>query len=152
VKRPTPGVDPVVAEQSEAEYQASWLAAREERFPGWVRRSGAGVDGDCSARSLEELGALVLRRVRAAAELTAPEHREFVEGAEWYTGEALRRVKGGRWSYRHGDPEVHLFAGHPFVEQTVRDGTAGVPHRALEAVVERRDPAHLRRRYEAFAE
>ncbi|MBO0867714.1 MAG: hypothetical protein J2P15_04035 [Micromonosporaceae bacterium] len=151
VKRLTPGVDPLVAEQAEVEYLSTWLADRQEAFPGWVQRYGAGIVWDFSARSLDDLGSLVLRVTPTPADLSTEEHRSFVAGAEWYTGEALRRIRGGRWCYRHGDPEIHLYAGHPYVDLEP-SGAGEVPYVGLQALVERRDPHLLRRAYENHAE
>jgi hypothetical protein len=150
-KEPTPGVDPVRPEESEIQYLTTWLAEREQAFPDWVAQYGPGTGWDFSARSLDDLGSLVLRLTPTVAALDDPANRGFVDGAAWYAGEALRRVKGGRWRYRHGDPELNLFAGHPYVEQLGEDGATGVPRRALQALVERQDPHHLLHRYEAFA-
>lgn len=142
VKRPTPGVDPVVSEQSDADYLASWLAGQENAFPQWSREYGAGAGWDFSAESLDRLGALVLR--------STPTVDGFTDVADWYFGEALRRAGGGRWRFQQGDPEFHLYAGHPYVEKA--DGTTAVPRRALEALVEQADPHHLRKRYEGFVD
>jgi len=84
--------------------------------------------------------------------LGAAEHRGFVDGAQWYLGEVLRRVKGGRWVYREGNPDLNMFLGHPYVEQVEPDAETVVPYVSLELVVQRRDADHLRRRFEAFAD
>ena len=152
VKEPTPGVDPVIVEVPEVEHLARWLAAREAGFPQWTGDYGADTVWDFSAGSLEDLGGLVLGRIHTPAELGAAEHRAFVDGAEWYLGETLRRVKGGRWAYRHGNPDLNMFLGHPYVEQVEPGAETVVPYVSLELIVQRRDIDHLRRRFEAFAD
>jgi len=147
-KTPTPGVDPVELPPADIDHLAGWLAERERDFARWSAAYGTGTTWDFSARSLDELGALVLRRIPTSVALDDPANRAFVEGAEWYAGEVWRRAKGGRWVYRHGDPNVNMFDGYPFVERT---GLAAVPHFTLLVVVEQRDPHHLYRQYEGFA-
>jgi hypothetical protein len=151
-KRPTPGVDPFQPEESDVEHLNHWLAERERSFGHWSAEYGPGIGWDFSARSLDELGALVLRLTPTPDSLDDPANRQFVEGAEWYAGEAWRRVKGDRWIYRHGDPDVNMFDGYPFVEQPGEDGIAAVPHHALAWLVTRQDPHHLYRHYEGFAD
>lgn len=151
VKRPTPGLDPIVFEDSEVRYLQTWLAERQLAFPGWVATYGQGASWDFSPESLDALGALVLRLTPTVEDLDDEGNAAFVEGAIWYLGEALRRVQGGRWCYRDGDPEVNLFEGHPYVEQLGEHAASGVPFYAVRVLVQRGDPDHLRRRYETFA-
>lgn len=150
-KRLTPGVDPYQPGESETAHLTQWLAQREQAFAHWAAAYGAGISWDFSARSLEELGSLVLRVTPTPAGFDAPANRELFAGAEWYTGETWRRVKGGRWIYRHGDPDVNMFDGHPYVEQAGEDGMAAVPYHALAALVERKDSHLLYSYYEGFA-
>lgn len=93
----------------------------------------------------------MLRRTPTLDALADPANADFVEGASWYTGEALRGVKGGRWLYRDGDPEVNPFDGHPFVEQEGPFANSAVPYRALRVLIKRGDPRHLRKRYDDFS-
>jgi hypothetical protein len=151
-KRLTPGVDPFQPPQTDVEHLSLWLAQREQGFAHWAAEYGAAIVWDFSARSLDDLSSLLLRITPTPSALDDPANRDFVEGAAWYTGETWRRVKGGRWIYRHGDPNVNMFNGYPFVKQPGEDALAAVPHHALVAVVKRRDPHHLYRHYEGFAE
>jgi hypothetical protein len=150
-KRPTPGIDPVEEDRSDARYLASWLATRDREFPGWGATYGQGVAWDFSSGSLSALGELVLRLTPTLAELHDPANAAFVDGAAWYVGETLRRVKGGRWYYQHGDPDTEVYTGYPYVRQLDPDDNATVPMRALRLLVKRGDRDHLRQRYERFA-
>ncbi|MFE7801483.1 hypothetical protein [Nocardia sp. NPDC057440] len=149
--RTTPGLDPSEPVTADVEHLQSWLRTRQAGFPNWTARYGDGITWDHSSESLEALGAIVLRRTPTLDALADPANADFVEGASWYTGEALRRVKGGRWFYRDGDPEVNLFDGYPFVEQNGPHANTAVPYRALRVLIKRGDPQHLRKRYNDFS-
>jgi hypothetical protein len=136
---------------AEVEHLQSWLRTRQAGFPNWTETYGDGIIWDHSPESLEALGAIVLRRTPTLDALVDPANADFVEGASWYTGEALLRVKGGRWFYRDGDPEVNLFDGYPFVEQDGVRANSAVPYRALRVLIKRGDPGHIRKRYDDFS-
>ncbi|NUS44362.1 MAG: hypothetical protein HOQ24_11820, partial [Mycobacteriaceae bacterium] len=137
---------------AEVEYLQTWLRTRQAEFAHWAATYGAGVAWDYSPESLEALGAIVLRRTPTIDTFADPANADFVEGASWYTGEAFRRVRGGRWLYRNGDPEVNLFDGYPFVEQDGYVPYSAVPYRTLRLLIKRGDPLHLRRKYDDFSE
>lgn len=136
---------------TEAEPLQRWLGTRQAGFAHWNATYGDGVTWDHSPESLEALGAIVLRRTSTLDVLADPANTDFVEGASWYIGEALRRVEGGRWFHRDGDPEVNLFDSYPFVEQDGPNANSAVPYRALRVLIKRGDPQHLRQRYDDFS-
>jgi hypothetical protein len=143
-KRRTPGLDPR-DEAADARWLRDWLAARERTFPDWAARYGGGVAWDFSAGSVEALGALVRRLTPTADELAAPANAAFVDGATWYLGEALRRVKGGAWHYRSGDPG-RFHVGRQYVRQSSPYDESSDPLLDLRLAVERGDPRSRRPR------
>jgi hypothetical protein len=151
-KRRTPGLDPAdpAAVDADAGWLREWLAAREAAFPAWRERFGGGVAWDFSAGSAEALGALVLRLAPTPDALADPRNAAFVDGATWYLGETLRRVKGGEWHYRSGDPDVGMYFGRPFVEQSPPYDETSDPLLALRLTVDRGDPGVLREQYADF--
>jgi hypothetical protein len=151
-KRRTPGLDPAdpAAVDADAGWLRDWLAARAAAFPGWRERFGGGVAWDFSADSAEALGALVVRVTPTLDELADPGNAAFVDGATWYLGETLRRVKGGEWRYRSGDPDRGMYFGRPYVEQSPPYDETTDPLLALRLTVDRGDPGVLRERYEDF--
>ncbi|MBL1080099.1 hypothetical protein JK358_37455 [Nocardia sp. 2] len=140
--------DPCVAD---VELLRNWLCTRRAEFANWTATYGEGITWDYSPESLEALGYLVLRRVPTIDALADPANTEFVEGASWYVGEALCRVRGGRWVYREGDSEVNPYDGYPFVEQDGPGSASAVPFRQLRILIKRGDPGHLRTRYDDFS-
>ncbi|MFD0364522.1 hypothetical protein ACFQZZ_24035 [Nocardia sp. GCM10030253] len=152
IKRPTPGIEPVDPQESDIVYLREWLTAREHAFPAWVAAYGADAGWDYSVDSLDTLGVLVMRYTPTVAEIEDPANAVFLDGAAWYIGETWRRVKGGRWCYRHGDPEVAVYVGYPYVESPDPDGKKGVPFRAMRRLVKQGNPRQLREQYEMFVQ
>lgn len=154
VKEPTPRLDaePTGPDEADARYLRDWLAAREAAFPQWVATYGAGVAWDFSAEPLVPLGALVARLTPTAEALHDPGNAEFVDGASWYLGETLRRIKGGDWYFEAGDPEEDVYGGLPYIRQPAPHDWASVPFSDLEMLIEEEDPHYLRTRYDQFAE
>lgn len=151
-KEPTPNLEPVPGRgEADARYLRDWLAAREAAFPDWVATYGVGVAWDFSPESLDALGALVMRVTPTLEALHGREHAAFVDGASWYVGEALRRVKGGAWHFEAGDPEEGVYLGWPYVRQPPPYDWAAVPMRALRKLLKDGDPHKLRKRYQDFA-
>ncbi|ROO62702.1 hypothetical protein EDC02_4689 [Micromonospora sp. Llam0] len=141
-KRWTPVVDPVPVEQSEHEYLANWLATQERAFPGWVQQYGMGITWDFSRASLEALGTLLL-----TCDVT---NADFLNVAAWYAGETMRRVRGGVWKYRHGDPDASPYLGQPYLRQRSEDGAFGRPVLAIKISLRQNDFSHLLRQYDAY--
>jgi len=137
VKQHTPGIDPDPPAASDEARLAAWIAGRQQAFPAWVARNAADGPWDFSVDSLDSLEHLLLRRVPTVGDLTRPENKELVDGALWYFGEALRRIRGGAWVYRQpdsarpGDP----FAGDPFVRPAAGKGAATTPFVTIRRVV-----------------
>ena len=69
----------------------SWLAAREAAFGPWATALGPLDRWDFSARSLDALEDLVRERFAGVEDVMAAKDGEFVQGATWYIGEAVRR-------------------------------------------------------------
>lgn len=95
----TPGLD-VPRPEPSAELDA-WLARREQEFPAWRARYGAGEDWDFTADSLDALTEAVFRETPTTAKFQ--EHNDFVEGASWYWGEVLRRSAPAEWQHTPGE-------------------------------------------------
>jgi hypothetical protein len=143
-KKHTPGVDPFEMSPEDAAYIAGWDAERRAAFPRWSETHGGDWDfGPASLDTLEN----VLRQVTPAAEdLRDPANREFVEGAVWYFGEVIRRIRGGIWAFRTPDAEFpNIYAGQPYVHQAGMDTELVVPMVVLRKFL--RNGAALRDRY-----
>lgn len=151
-KRRTPGLDPEdpAVLEADARWLREWLADREAAFPDWRERFGGDVAWDFSGDSVEALGELVLRVTPTAGELADPGNAAFVAGACWYFGETLRRVKGGEWHYRRGDPDRGMYFGRPYVEQSPPYDEDSDPYLSLGSAVDEGDPGVLREKYEHF--
>jgi hypothetical protein len=145
-KRHTPGIDPDLPRSDDAEYLAAWLAERERAFPEWAATHASHGPWDFSVDSLDRLEDLLA--TLTVADLDDPAHRELVEGAVWYLGETLRRIRGGEWVYRSHDPSAPAdpYAGAPFVRPAAGKGTVTMPIVTIRRVVGGRRGA-LRARY-----
>jgi hypothetical protein len=134
-KRHTPGIDPAQPRSADAEYLATWLAERERVFPEWAARHAAHGPWDFSVDSLDRLEDLLA--TLTVEELQEPAQRELVDGAVWYVGETLRRIRGGEWVYRRQDPAgpPDPYAGDPFVRPAAGRGTVTTPIVTIRRVV-----------------
>jgi hypothetical protein len=147
-KTRTPGVDPFEMTEADAAYITAWVAERKATFERWKTAFGAGTDWDFGPASLDALERLLGGVTPTVQELYAPEHRGFVEGAVWYFGEALRRIKGGAWVFRTQDPQVpNAYAGDPYVQQSGQGGEAVMPIVVIRAFVRTGQRGALRVRY-----
>jgi hypothetical protein len=143
-KKPTPGVDPFQMTEADAARVAGWVAERKAAFDRWRAAYGTGTDWDFGRGSLDVLERLLADRAPTVEALYAPEHRDFVEGAVWYLGETVRRIKGGTWVYRTQDPDVpNIYAGDPYVQQAGRDGEAVIPIVVIRGFVRAGQPGTL---------
>ncbi|WP_327070541.1 hypothetical protein [Kitasatospora sp. NBC_01302] len=161
-KRHTPGVDEAdPATEAQDPWLTGWLAQRAAAFADWAADCGGSAAWDFSRDSIDALEQLLLGRIATAEAFEAPEQREFVAGAAWYLGEAVRRSAGGvRWQYRPvppGYPDARAYfeatndawAGAPYLAQ-YPDGDSADPRSSLHLAVVRREPGRLRRRFDAF--
>lgn len=147
-KKPTPGVDPFEMDPKDAAYIAAWTAERREAFPRWESTYGTGTTWDFGPESLDGLENILLRIATTPEDLHDPARRGFVEGAVWYLGEVIRRIRGGTWEYRTQDPEnPNIYAGDPYVHPTGRDSELVMPIVLLGCSVEDRVPGTLRADY-----
>jgi len=145
-KEPTPGVDILTPVTSE--FLISWLAERETAFPQWMAEYADNGTGpwDFSAKSLDALEVLTRRVLKSEEALSKPENSDFIEGAAWYLGEVMRRVKGAEWRYNFADPNFkNPWAGNPYVRLPIESGHGTVPRLVLEiAAVENQQAGFLR--------
>ncbi|WP_406272775.1 hypothetical protein OH799_33425 [Nocardia sp. NBC_00881] len=88
--------------QSDSDYLATWLAAREREFPDWIARFGADGSWDFSPESLDALETLVLRIAPTPEELLDDQaNADFLNGAIWYCGEVFRRAEPEQWRWAY---------------------------------------------------
>ncbi|WP_459545842.1 hypothetical protein [Nocardia sp. X0981] len=147
-KKPTPGVDPFEMAESDARYIESWVAERRNAFERWRTTFGAGAVWDFGPESLDSLEDVLAQRVPSSHDLYTPEQRDLVEGAVWYFGEAVRRIRGGVWVYRSEDPEIdNVYAGDPYVQQAGSDGDIVMPILPIDEFVATGRRGTLRARY-----
>lgn len=150
-KQYTPGVDPVPMTPGEAAHIAAWVADRERGFTAWSAEHAADGPWDFSADSLDRLAQLLQRLTPTGNDLRSPANAAFVEGATWYFGEVLRRIRGGTWLYHEPRPDQHNYvAGRPIVEQAGRNDVTDIPFLTLWSVV-RGDPGAMRAKYAEWA-
>jgi hypothetical protein len=125
-KKHTPGVDPFEMSPQDAAHIARWDAERRAAFSRWSETYRG--DWDFGPASLDALEGLLARVTPAADDLRDPANQDFVEGAVWYFGEVIRRIRGGTWAYRTPDPEFpNIYAGQPYVHQAGQDAELVVP-------------------------
>ncbi|WP_328394210.1 hypothetical protein [Nocardia sp. NBC_00416] len=136
-KKHTPGVDPFEMTESDARHIDTWVSGRRAGFGRWRATFGTGSDWDFGPASLDALEGLLARYTPTSRDLYAPEHRELVDGAVWYFGETVRRIRGGVWVYRSEDPAApdNVYAGDPYVQQAGRDGDIVMPILAIDEFV-----------------
>ncbi|MFC7548373.1 hypothetical protein [Plantactinospora sp. GCM10030261] len=99
-KQHTSGVDPFEMDEADAVYIAGWTAERKAVFPAWVATYGPETEWRFGRESLDDVEALLARHVPTSTELYLPRDPAFLDGAVWYFGEVIRRIRGGRWEYR----------------------------------------------------
>jgi hypothetical protein len=82
------------------EVLASWLAARHNGFAEWTAQFAAEAEWNFSIDSLDTLETLVRQRASGPEELLEDkDNADFLEGAAWYLGEALRREDPDRYCW-----------------------------------------------------
>lgn len=151
-KTRTPGVDPFEMSPADAAHIAAWVAERRGAFSQWARTYGADVAWDFRPASLDALENLLARITPTTGELRDPGHRDFVEGAVWYFGEVVRRIRGGTWGYRTQDPTApNAYAGDPYVQQAGEDDDFVMPIVMISDFVRNRVAGTLREEYERCA-
>ncbi|MEV6341248.1 hypothetical protein AB0M12_41825 [Nocardia vinacea] len=149
-RRPTPGLDPIPPAAADVAYLRSWLDEQEQAFPAWAAGPGAGTTWDFSRQSLDALGALVLQLTPTLDALLDPANARFTDVAAWYLGESIRRIKGGEWGYRDGNPKTDPLA-YPHISQAEPNGHGKViPIFDLQLTVRRGDPHNLTNCYDDF--
>jgi hypothetical protein len=152
-KRRTPGVDPFEADPADAAHIAAWDAGRRDAFAAWRETYGAGATWDFGPASLDVLENLLARITPTTQDLRDLAHRDFVEGAVWYFGEAIRRIRGGAWGYRTQDAAVpNAYAGDPYVQQAGEDDELVMPIVVLGDFVRNRVAGTLREEYALCAD
>lgn len=137
-KELTPGVDDIL-DVTPPEVLVDWLAEREDAFPQWVSGySDHREIWDFSPESLDSLETLARAVVKPNDDFFDPKYRDFTEGAAWYLGEVMRRVKGGQWRYNRGEPDrYNPWVGRPYIKQRIQDGHATVPILAIKIALRR---------------
>jgi hypothetical protein len=152
-KKRTPGVDPFEADPADAAHIAAWDAGRRDAFAAWRETYGAGATWDFGPASLDVLENLLARITPTTQDLRDLAHRDFVEGAVWYFGEAIRRIRGGAWGYRTQDAAVpNAYAGDPYVQQAGEDDELVMPIVVLGDFVRNRVAGTLREEYALCAD
>jgi len=125
----------------------NWLATQADRFPRWAARWPG--QWDFSAESVDRLAALVFETTPTVAELQNPANRDFVDGATWYLGEALRRACRAEWVY-------HEWAGQESDPDLIRFIVLGedytAPFSVLRYAVRTGQTGHVRAFYDRWSE
>ncbi|MFE5241044.1 MULTISPECIES: hypothetical protein [unclassified Streptomyces] len=91
-----------------------WLSGREAAFESWATALGPLERWDFSAESLDDLEEVVRRRFPSLDDVGAAKDGEFVQGATWYVGEAIRRSFAACGTH---DPLVWMYDPEPFAGQ-----------------------------------
>jgi hypothetical protein len=147
-KKRTPGVDPFEMSPTDAAYIAEWETKCRAAFARWTETYGASAVWDFGPDSLDVLESLLARITPTPQDLSSPAHHDFVDGAVWYFGEAIRRIKGGAWVYRTQDLAApNAYAGDPYVQQAGQDGQLVMPIVILDDFVRSHEPGTLRARH-----
>ncbi|UYQ62859.1 hypothetical protein [Streptomyces peucetius] len=114
-----------------------WLEEREAAFERWAAALGPDRPWDFSAASLDALEDVVRERFAGVEEVMAAKTSDFVQGATWYVGEAVRRSYAACgthdplvWMYDPTPPTGHapstfFAAATPFVIDTPFVGAPG---------------------------
>ncbi|MEU4339925.1 hypothetical protein AB0H00_01460 [Nocardia sp. NPDC023852] len=119
-----------------------WLAEREREFPDWVAHFGSGYSWGFSRDSLDALAEVVLRVVSGRQDpFDAIEYAMLLDGATWYLGETMRRVKPSIW-----DDNLQLSD-----LQRLRHGGPYCPAQNLRKMLHHGDPTILRREHDWWA-
>jgi hypothetical protein len=139
--RPRLPLGVAVESRTGEEILASWLAHRTVAFPRWAADHAGHGPWDYSPESLDRLDALVRAVVRSPGDVADPAHGDLLNGAAWYFGEMLIRVKGGEWACPH-------WLGGPSIVQRIPHGDLAVPVTTIELLVD--DPVSLRDRLDRF--
>jgi hypothetical protein len=149
-KIPTPAVDHV--EPSPSAILDAWLADREAAFPRWAADHHRPGGWDFSAESLHDLETLLLGEMDSDADMLADKNRDLVDGATWYLGEIMVRVRGGKWYYTDGEPDAsNPWVGRPYVRRSFEDGGDAIPPLSmLRFLLRRRRPGTLYDRFRRF--
>jgi hypothetical protein len=144
-KELTPGVDERLGPVPQPAALASWLTEREKRFPRWIaEHADPDTSWDFTEASVDALEDLTRRKLQSPEDAEADLHHEFMEGAAWYLGEVMCRLKGGQWRYNHGEPDPHNpWLGRPYIKQMIADGYGIVPILLIK-YLHRMDPGALR--------
>lgn len=117
-KKHTSGVDPFQMTKSDAAHVAGWTVDRKAAFPRWASTYGPGTEWNFRPESLDPLEDLLALRTPTTMDLYRPKDPAFVDGAAWYFGEVIRRIRGGRWEYRTQIPgQPNMYTGHPYIAQ-----------------------------------
>jgi len=88
----------------------AWLTERQEAFDAWAGQTGAAGRLDFGAGSLDVLEVRLRETFASDAEVRARRLDPFVQGAVWYLGEVICRVRGTVWKYER---DVDLAADVP---------------------------------------
>ncbi|MER6305878.1 hypothetical protein [Streptomyces sp. NPDC001657] len=137
VKEHTPRVDPTVPMPEDPALTA-WLDERSKALPAWAEGAFNGAwRGHFHPDTLDWLETVVRQRFATVEEFDAARDDPFVQGACWYLGEVIRRVKGAVWQYIPFDPDAGPGAPGsrespwtevPFIDQPdKRVGGAAIP-------------------------
>ncbi|MFD8543092.1 hypothetical protein [Streptomyces sp. NPDC059649] len=137
VKQHTPRVDPTVP-MPEDPVLTAWLAERRKSLSAWAKDAFNGAwRWHFHPDTLDWLETVVRQRFATVEEFDAAQEDPFVQGACWYLGEVIRRVKGAVWQYIPFDPDAEPGAPGsrespwtevPFVDQPdKRVGGAAIP-------------------------
>lgn len=138
-------------ETDAAVFLVRWLAERRRAFGGWTGDTSDPAYWDFSPESLDGLQVLLRTRLPGGGPTFGrPEQRDFVDGAVWYYGEAVRRAVGGQWDYIDGDPAASAWAGRPFIKTPGRGGRSKIPVYALMSAAESDNPQYLRQTLRLF--
>lgn len=141
VKEHTPRVDPTVP-MPEDPVLAAWLEERRKALSAWAEDAFNGAwRWHFHPDTLDWLETAVRQRFATVEEFDAAQDEPFVQGACWYLGEVIRRVKGAVWQYIPFDPDAgpgapgsreNPWTEVPFVDQPdKRVGGAAIPLECL---------------------
>lgn len=147
-KTRTPGVDPVEVSPADVAYITTWANQRQAAFARWSQTYGPHVAWDFGPASLDALENLLQYITPTPQDLRDPKHSEFVQGAVWYLGEALRRTTPGHWTFRTFDPTApSVYAGDPYLQHANPDGKPVIPILVLHDFLRDRLPGTLREQH-----
>lgn len=102
--------------QLDTEYLAGWLQARERDFRAWIEHYGAGQQWDFTAESLDALEKVILT-VDPADLAENSDYADLVDGAVWYYGETVRRIRNDAYNWtcdRQRSPDCYLQSADPY--------------------------------------